>query len=68
MAPAQRDAFIRALAEYLVNDQARKSIELEMGKPCAVEWAKVRNLSPVRGWATVDEAVASLHAALVAKG
>lgn len=52
--------FVRALAEYLVGDQARMSIYLEMGKPEAQAWAKLRNAGPSLGWATVEEAEAIL--------
>lgn len=48
--------FVRALAEYLVGDQARKSIELEMGKESAKQWAKLRGAAPLMGYPTVEEA------------
>jgi hypothetical protein len=49
--------FIRALAEYLAGtNQVAMSIGLEMGKPDAKEWAKVRSASPLFGYPTVDEA------------
>ena len=47
--------FARRLAEYLAGDQARKSIELEMGYPAALEWAELRGFVPVQGWASVEE-------------
>lgn len=53
---ARRQELIQRLAEYLVQDQARKSIELSMGKPSAEEWARVRSASPLLGYPTVDEA------------
>jgi hypothetical protein len=56
----RRKAFIRALAEFLCGDQARKSIELQMGKPHASEWAALRSASPIQGWADVDEAEETL--------
>jgi hypothetical protein len=52
--------FIRALAEYLCDNAATKSIQLEMQVPSAVEWAKVRNESPVFGNVGVDEAEKTL--------
>jgi hypothetical protein len=52
----QLQRFVRALAEYLVSDQARKSIELEMGLPAAMAWAKLRNATPLFGYPTVEEA------------
>jgi hypothetical protein len=48
--------FIKRLAEYLVKDQARKSIQLEMGGPDAKEWASLRSLTPIKGYPTVEEA------------
>jgi hypothetical protein len=52
----KKQEFIRALAEYLVGNQARKSIELEMGKESAVEWSKLRNKTPLFGYPDADEA------------
>jgi hypothetical protein len=52
--------FIRQLSEYLVGDQANKSIELQMQKPDALMWAKVRGATPLHGYPTVDEAEAIL--------
>lgn len=57
---AQKKEFLRAVASYLVDGQARKGIELDMGKDWAKEWALVRGLSPVYGYPTVDEAHKSL--------
>jgi hypothetical protein len=54
--------FARRLAEYLAGDQARRSIELEMGRPGAVEWAELRGLTPLAGYPTVDEAEKALLA------
>ena len=51
-----KEAFVKALAEYLVKDQARKSIELKMKKPAALEWARLRNLTPLSGYLTIEEA------------
>ena len=56
----RKQEFIRALAEYLAGDQARRSIQLQMNNPWAVEWAKLRGLSPVFGYPTVDEAEEAL--------
>lgn len=52
----QKQRFVRALAEYLTADLARRSIELQMGKPEAKQWAKLRGETPLRGWGDVDEA------------
>lgn len=57
----QKEAFIDALAEYMVRGQAGFSIALEMGKPSAKEWAAVRNASPVGGYPTKAEAIAVLN-------
>lgn len=48
--------FIRQLAVYLADEPARQSIELQMGKPSAQEWARLRQTTPLMGYATVDEA------------
>jgi hypothetical protein len=52
----QKKRFIKGLAEYLVKDQAKKSIQLEMGNPEAKEWAALRSLTPLKGYPTVEEA------------
>jgi hypothetical protein len=52
--------FIRALAEFLVADQAAKSIQLEMGLDYAKQWAALRAKAPLFGYPTVEEAVADL--------
>ena len=52
----RRKVFIMELAEFIAGNQARKSIELQMGKESAKEWAKLRGASPVFGYGTVDEA------------
>ncbi len=57
----RRAAFIEALAGFLVNNQAMKSIELEMNKPSAIEWAKVRGATPLFGYPTLEEAVEVLN-------
>lgn len=53
---AAKQRFIRALAAYLSSDLARKSIELQMGKPSAKEWASLRSETPLHGYQTIDEA------------
>jgi len=49
-------SFIKALAKFLVGDQAAKSIWLEMEKPLAKEWADLRNHTPIFGWIGEEEA------------
>ena len=52
--------FIRKLAEYLVGDQAGKSILLQAGNEGAKEWAALLCMTPLHGYPTVDEAIATL--------
>ncbi len=59
-----RDKFLDAIAGYLVDDQAKKSIELQMGKDSAKEWAQVRSVSGVSGYATKDEALVIIRRVL----
>lgn len=53
---ADKEQFIKQLAEYLVGDQSKMSIFLEMGKPEAKKWADLRSTTPLFGYPTVDEA------------
>jgi len=57
---AKQKRFVKQLAEYLVGDQAKQSIELQMGKESAQQWAALRNTTPLHGWLTVEEAEAEL--------
>lgn len=67
---AERKArFIRALTEFLVGNQAGKSIALEMEtrspRPApltawAHEWAKLRGATPLFGYPTAEEAEQAL--------
>lgn len=52
--------FIRALAEFLVSDQAVMSIKLSLQRPDALAWAKLRNAGPMLGWASIEEAEKAL--------
>lgn len=52
--------FIRKLAEYLVEDQVGKSILLQTGDRGAKAWATLRGATPLHGYLTVEEAVATL--------
>ena len=56
----RKAAFVRALAEYLAGDQAHMSILLQMQKPEAAAWAKLRGFTPLCGYPTVEEAEATL--------
>lgn len=51
-----KQRFYKALAKYLVGDQASQSIGLERGWPEAQIWAEVRNATPLHGYPTVEEA------------
>jgi hypothetical protein len=50
--------FIEALAEYLVGNEIEMSIRLQMGKPDAKLWSKVRNASPLFGYYGGSEGMA----------
>lgn len=64
----KRDIFIRALAEFLSKDIARKSIDLRIGKQYALEWAAVRNATPVFGYRSVEETEKMLREFLLGEG
>jgi hypothetical protein len=61
---AMKEAFIRRLAHYLVVNQATRSIQLQLGRPEAMEWSEIRNLTPLFGYPTIDEAMKTLTAFL----
>lgn len=50
-----REEFIKELAVYLSGNLAEMSIRLEMKKPDAIQWSKIRRSTPVSGWVTVEE-------------
>lgn len=58
----RKKLFIRSLAEFLVGNQAGKSIALEIeAKTCPIitwaqEWAKLRGTTTLFGYPSVDEA------------
>ena len=54
--PTRKELFVKQLAEFLVADQAHMSILLQMGKPEATKWAKLRGATPLMGYPTVEEA------------
>ncbi len=62
---ARADDFIEAVAEFLVSHQGRKSIELEMGKPDALAWAKIMGTVNV-GYSSKEEAVVAIRRILFA--
>jgi len=54
--------FIRILAEFLVGNEAKKSIELQMGKESAKEWSKLRGATPLFGYyPDVEKAIKELE-------
>lgn len=48
--------FLKRLTKYLVFNQAFKSMELQMGKESANEWADLRGSTPLFGYPSVEEA------------
>ena len=52
--------FVRALAHYLVGDQASMSIRLQMGDPNAEQWSSLRATTPLFGYPSEDEAAGQL--------
>jgi len=48
--------FVKELAKFLVEDQASKSILLEIGNLAAKGWAALRGTTPLMGYPTVQEA------------
>ena len=58
----RKKEFIRALAEFLVSDEAEKSIKLQMGTKMAKEWSKLRNTTPLFGYyPDVEKAIKELE-------
>lgn len=55
-----KQAFVAALAEFLVERQSVKSVQLECGSPTAKEWAALRATTPIQGYPTKAEAVKQL--------
>ena len=51
----RKKEFIHQLSEFLVGNQAVKSIGLESGNKFAEEWAALRSCTPLRGYPTVEE-------------
>ncbi len=53
----ERAPFVRELARFLVADQVKQSIGLQMGREDAKAWAQLRGtVSPLFGYPTVAEA------------
>jgi hypothetical protein len=52
----RKQRFIRAVAEYLVIDQAHQSILLSLGDEAARRWARIRTETPLHGYVDVHEA------------
>lgn len=52
----KKQQFIKQLAHFLCGKHtAMTSIELEMGKPSAKQWADLRQTTPIFGWLTEKE-------------
>lgn len=65
MSDERKKQFILKLAAFLVENQAGKSIALQIQSPnapvqWATEWANLRNASPLHGYPTLEEAVEQL--------
>ena len=52
----RKQAFIKQLARFLVENQVAKSIQLSAGSPLAQEWAALRATTPLFGYVSVEEA------------
>jgi len=52
----QKQDFIKQLAIFLAGNQAKKSIELQIGKESAKEWKELRSKTPLFGYPTIEEA------------
>jgi len=61
MTTQEKGLFIKALAQFLAGDSARKSIQLQMGNEWALEWARVRSATPLQGWVNEQEAETRLR-------
>jgi len=57
-----RTPFIRELARYLVEDQTKQSIGLQMGSDSSRKWARLRGTTPLFGYPTVEAAEDQLAA------
>lgn len=66
----RKKQFIRALAEYLVENEVGKSLSLELARKhppippvpnWASEWRRVRELSPLFGYTSVEKAEKELQ-------
>lgn len=45
-----KEGFIEALAEYLVGNEVEMGIGLQMGRPEAKAWQKLRDATPLFGY------------------
>lgn len=53
---ADKKKFVKELAKYLVEDQARHGMGLAVGNKDSKVWAAVRNTTPLFGYITVERA------------
>lgn len=56
----RKQEFIEELAEFLVGDQCKKSIQLQMGSEDAKKWSRLRSKTPLFGYPTKEEAMKTL--------
>jgi len=57
----RKSEFVHQLSVFLVGNQAKKSIALEMGKESAKEWANLRSTTPLFGYPTINQAEITLN-------
>lgn len=50
------EVFVKALAQFLVADQAKKSMQLALGVEVGHQWRDLRMTTPLAGYPTVQEA------------
>lgn len=51
-----KEAFIKELVRYLVENQVIKSKGVELNNPVFCEWVTLRELTPIKGYPTIEEA------------
>ena len=58
-----RSALIEAIAEFITEDMARKSIEVHIGEESVKDWKKIAAIVG-GGWITREEAIERIEAIL----
>ena len=51
---AKQQRFVETLAKFLVSDEGRKSIELQLGTPYGKSWAELRHSTSLFGYYNDD--------------